>query len=127
MKIIVDFNDLTNLIIADLADKGIQVSEQDIEYTENGVEISINNLGAKSVKPIKPKQTRTVKKQEQEPIAEDETEIEEETKNVDGRTETVQVSLKTLSAGTGNNAPKTKGGNNPKPIPTLDLGLTVLK
>ena len=82
MKIIVDFNDLTNLIIADLADKGIQVSEQDIEYTENGAEIIINNLGAKPVKPTKPKQTRTVKKQEQEPIVdvEDETEIEEETK-----------------------------------------------
>ena len=79
MKIIVDFNDLTNLIIADLADKGIQVSEQDIEYTENGAEIIINNLGAKPVKPTKPKQTRTVKKQEQEPIVEDETEIEEET------------------------------------------------
>ena len=82
MKIIVDFNDLTNLIIADLADKGIQVSEQDIEYTENGAEIIINNLGAKPVKPTKPKQTRTVKKQEQEPIVdvEDEAEIEEETK-----------------------------------------------
>lgn len=80
MKIIVDFNDLTNLIIADLADKGIQVSEQDIEYTENGAEIILNNLGAKPVKPTKPKQTRTVKKQEQEPIVEDETEIEEETK-----------------------------------------------
>ena len=80
MKIIVDFNDLTNLIIADLADKGIQVSEQDIEYVENGAEIIINNLGAKPVKPTKPKQTRTVKKQEQEPIVEDETEIEEETK-----------------------------------------------
>lgn len=83
MKIIVDFNDLTNLIIADLADKGIQVSEQDIEYTENGAEIILNNLGAKPVKPTKPKQTRTVKKQEQEPPiveVEDETEIEEETK-----------------------------------------------
>ena len=82
MKIIVDFNDLTNLIIADLADKGIQVSEQDIEYTENGAEIILNNLGAKPVKPTKPKQTRTVKKQEQEPIVdvEDEAEIEEETK-----------------------------------------------
>lgn len=84
MKIIVDFNDLTNLIIADLADKGIQVSEQDIEYTENGAEIILNNLGAKPVKPTKPKQTRTVSKpkQEQEPIVdvEDETEIEEETK-----------------------------------------------
>ena len=83
MKIIVDFNDLTNLIIADLADKGIQVSEQDIEYTENGVEIIINNLGTKSVKPAKPKQTRTVKKQEQEPTVEDETEIEEETKELE--------------------------------------------
>lgn len=84
MKIIVDFNDLTNLIIADLADKGIQVSEQDIEYTENGAEIILNNLGAKPVKPTKPKQTRTVKKQEQEPPivgVEDETEIEEETKD----------------------------------------------
>lgn len=84
MKIIVDFNDLTNLIIADLADKGIQVSEQDIEYTENGAEIILNNLGAKPVKPTKPKQTRTAKKQEQEPPiieAEDEAEIEEETKD----------------------------------------------
>ena len=84
MKIIVDFNDLTNLIIADLADKGIQVSEQDIEYTENGAEIILSNLAAKTVKPTKPKQTRTVKKQEQEPIVEveveDEAEIEEETK-----------------------------------------------
>lgn len=81
MKIVVDFNDLTNLIIADLADKGIQVSEQDIEYNENGAEIIISNLGTKPVKPTKPvKQTRTVKKQEQEPIVEDGTEIEEETK-----------------------------------------------
>ena len=79
MKIIVDFNDLTNLIITDLADKGIQVSEQDIEYTENGAEIVINNLGAKPVKPTKPKQTRAKKQeQEQEPvvdIVEDEPEI----------------------------------------------------
>ena len=79
MKIIVDFNDLTNLIIADLADKGIQVSEQDIEYTENGVEIILNNLGPKPVKPTKPKQTRTVtvKKQEHEPIVEEETKEDE--------------------------------------------------
>ena len=98
MKIIVDFNDLTNLIIADLADKGIQVSEQDIEYTENGVEISINNLGAKPVKPIKPKQTRTVKKQE--PIVEDETEIEEETKepeiNIVGKEDEVELTEETV-------------------------------
>lgn len=102
MKIIVDFNDLTNLIIADLADKGIQVSEQDIEYTENGVEISINNLGAKPVKPTKPKQTRTVKKQEQEqePIVEDETEIEEETKeleiNIVGKEDEVELTEETV-------------------------------
>ena len=97
MKIIVDFNDLTNLIIADLADKGIQVSEQDIEYTENGAEIILNNLGAKLVKPTKPKQTRTVKKQEQEPIVEDETEIEEETKepeiNIVGKEKEDEVEL----------------------------------
>ena len=102
MKIIVDFNDLTNLIIADLADKGIQVSEQDIEYTENGVEISINNLGAKSVKPIKPKQTRTVKKQEQEPIVEDETEIEEETKepeiNIVDKEDEVELTEETVDS-----------------------------
>ena len=95
MKIIVDFNDLTNLIIADLADKGIQVSEQDIEYTENGAEIIIDNLGAKPVKPTKPKQTRTVKKQEQEPFVEDETEIEEETKepeiNIVGKEDEVEL------------------------------------
>ena len=94
MKIIVDFNDLTNLIIADLADKGIQVSEQDIEYTENGAEIIINNLGAK------PKQTRTVKKQEQEPIVEDETEIEEETKdpefNIVGKEDEVELTEETV-------------------------------
>lgn len=100
MKIIVDFNDLTNLIIADLADKGIQVSEQDIEYTENGAEIIINNLGAKPVKPTKPKQTRTVKKQEQEPIFEDETEIEEETKepeiNIVGKEDEVELTEETV-------------------------------
>lgn len=100
MKIIVDFNDLTNLIIADLADKGIQVSEQDIEYTENGAEIIINNLGAKPVKPTKPKQTRTVKKQEQEPIVEDETEIEEETKdpefNIVGKEDEVELTEETV-------------------------------
>lgn len=102
MKIIVDFNDLTNLIIADLADKGIQVSEQDIEYTENGVEISISNLGTKPVKPIKPKQTRTVKKQEQEPIVEDETEIEEETKepeiNIVGKEDEVELTEETVDS-----------------------------
>ena len=100
MKIIVDFNDLTNLIIADLADKGIQVSEQDIEYTENGAEIIINNLGAKPVKPTKPKQTRTVKKQEQEPIVEDDTEIEEETKdpefNIVGKEDEVELTEETV-------------------------------
>ena len=102
MKIIVDFNDLTNLIIADLADKGIQVSEQDIEYTENGVEISISNLGTKLVKPIKPKQTRTVKKQEQEPIVEDETEIEEETKepeiNIVDKEDEVELTEETIDS-----------------------------
>ena len=106
MKIIVDFNDLTNLIIADLADKGIQVSEQDIEYTENGAEIILNNLGTKPVKPTKPKQTRTVKKQEQEPIVEDETEIEEETKepeiypeiNIVGKEDEVELSEETVDS-----------------------------
>ena len=102
MKIIVDFNDLTNLIIADLADKGIQVSEQDIEYTENGAEIIINNLGAKPVKPTKPKQTRTVKKQEQEPIVEDETEIEEETKepeiNIVDKEDEVELTEETVDS-----------------------------
>lgn len=102
MKIILDFNDLTNLILADLADKGIQVSEQDIEYTENGAEIIINNLGAKPVKPTKPKQTRTVKKQEQEPIVEDETEIEEETKepefNIVGKEDEVELTEETVDS-----------------------------
>lgn len=102
MKIIVDFNDLTNLIIADLADKGIQVSEQDIEYVENGAEIIINNLGAKPVKPTKLKQTRTVKKQEQEPIVEDETEIEEETKepeiNIVGKEDEVELTEETVDS-----------------------------
>ena len=106
MKIIVDFNDLTNLIIADLADKGIQVSEQDIEYTENGAEIILNNLGAKPVKSTKPKQTRTVKKQEQEPIVEDEAEIEEETKepeiypeiNIVGKEDEVELSEETVDS-----------------------------
>ena len=102
MKIIVDFNDLTNLIITDLADKGIQVSEQDIEYTENGAEIIISNLGAKPVKPTKPKQTRTVKKQEQEPIVEDEAEIEEETKepeiNIVGKEDEVELTEETVDS-----------------------------
>lgn len=103
MKIILDFNDLTTLILADLADKGIQVSEQDIEYTENGAEIIINNLGAKPVKPTKPvKQTRTVKKQEQEPIVEDETEIEEETKdpeiNIVGKEDEVELAQETVDS-----------------------------
>lgn len=105
MKIIVDFNDLTNLIIADLADKGIQVSEQDIEYTENGAEIILNNLGAKPVKPTKPKQTRTVKKQEQEPPiveVEDEAEIEEETKdpefNIVGKEDEVELTEETVDS-----------------------------
>lgn len=102
MKIIVDFNDLTNLILADLDDKGIQVSEQDIEYTENGAEIIINNLGAKPVKPTKPKQTRTVKKQEQEPIVEDEAEIEEETKdpeiNIVGKEDEVGLTEETVDS-----------------------------
>ena len=103
MKIILDFNDLTNLILADLADKGIQVSEQDIEYTENGAEIIISNLGTKPVKPAKPvKQTRTVKKQEQEPIVEDETEIEEETKepefNIVGKVDEVELAEETVDS-----------------------------
>lgn len=102
MKIIVDFNDLTNLIIADLADKGIQVSEQDIEYVEYGAEIIISNLGAKPVKPTKPKQTRTVKKQEQEPIVEDEAEIEEETKdpeiNIVGKEDEVGLTEETVDS-----------------------------
>ena len=102
MKIILDFNDLTDLIIADLADKGIQVSEQDIEYIENGAEIIISNLGAKPVKPTKPKQTRTVKKQEQEPIVEDEAEIEEETKdpeiNIVGKEDEVGLTEETVDS-----------------------------
>ena len=102
MKIILDFNDLTDLIIADLADKGIQVSEQDFEYTENGAEIIINNLGTKPVKPTKPKQTRTVKKQEQELIVEDETEIEEETKepeiNIVGKEDEVELTEETIDS-----------------------------
>ena len=102
MKIILDFNDLTDLIIADLADKGIQVSEQDIEYTENGAEIIISNLGTKPVKPTKLKQTRTVKKQEQEPIVEDETEIEEETKdpeiNIVGKEDEVELTEETVDS-----------------------------
>ena len=103
MKIILDFNDLTNLILADLDDKGIQVSEQDIEYTENGAEIIISNLGAKPVKPTKPvKQTRTVKKQEQGPIVEDETEIEEETKepeiNIVGKEDEVELTEETVDS-----------------------------
>ena len=102
MKIIVDFNDLTNLIIADLADKGIQVSEQDVGFTENGVEIIINNLGTKPVKPTKPKQTRTVKKQEQEPTVEDETEIEEETKepeiNIVDKEDEVELTEETVDS-----------------------------
>lgn len=102
MKITVDFNDLTNLIIADLADKGIQVSEQDIEYIEDGAEINISNLGAKPVKPTKPKQTRTVKKQEQEPIVEDEAEIEEETKdpeiNIVGKEDEVGLTEETVDS-----------------------------
>ena len=103
MKIILDFNDLTNLILADLDDKGIQVSEQDIEYTENGAEIIISNLGAKPVKPTKPvKQTRTVKKQEQEPIVEDETEIEEDTKdpeiNIVGKEDEVGLTEETVDS-----------------------------
>lgn len=95
MKIIVDFNDLTNLIIADLADKGIQVSEQDIEYTENGAEIIISNLGAKPVKPTKLKQTRTVKKQEQEPIVEDEAEPEI---NIVGKEDEVELTEETVDS-----------------------------
>lgn len=102
MKIILDFNDLTDLIIADLADKGIQVSEQDIEYTENGAEIIISNLGTKPVKPTKPKQIRTVKKQEQEPIVEDEAEIEEETKdpeiNIVGKEDEVELAEETADS-----------------------------
>ena len=102
MKIIVDFNDLTNLIITDLADKGIQVSEQDIEYIEDGAEINISNLDAKPVKPTKPKQTRTVKKQEQEPIVEDEAEIEEETKdpeiNIVGKEDEVGLTEETVDS-----------------------------
>ena len=103
MKIILDFNDLTNLILTDLADKGIQVSEEDIEYTENGAEIIISNLGAKPVKPTKPvKQTRTVKKQEQEPIVEDEAEIEEETKepetNIVGKEDEVELTEETVDS-----------------------------
>lgn len=101
MKIILDFNDLTNLIITDLADKGIHISEQDIEYTENGAEIIISNLGAKPVKPTKPvKPARTVKKQE--PIVEDEAEIEEETKdpeiNIVGKEDEVGLAEETVDS-----------------------------
>lgn len=102
MKIIVDFNDLTDLIIISLADKGIQVSEQDIEYTENGAEINISNLGAKPVKPTKPKQIRTVKERELVPIAEYEPEIEEETKepeiNIVGKEDEVELTEETVDS-----------------------------
>ena len=98
MKIIVDFNDLTDLIIISLADKGIQVSEQDIEYTENGAEINISNLGAKPVKPTKPKQTRTVKEQELVPIAEYEPETKEPEINIVGKEDEVELTEETVDS-----------------------------
>ena len=92
MKIIVDFNDLTNLIIADLADKGIQVSEQDIEYTENGVEISLDTVAkskpVKKVKNIKPKQETKVEV-ETETVSDDTEEefFDTQTEEVETQTE----------------------------------------
>ena len=78
MKIVVDFNDLTQLIVADLTSKGISVNENDIIFTDDGVEIILDTVAkAKQVKPVKkakPKQ-ETKPKVETETVS-DETETE---------------------------------------------------
>lgn len=64
MKIVVDFNDLTQLIVADLNSKGISVDESNIVFTEYGVEISLDTVAkskpVKKVKNVKPKQETKV-------------------------------------------------------------------
>lgn len=60
MKIVIDFDDLTTMIVADLANKGITVDESNIEFNENGVEIILTPV----TKAVKPKKTEKPKKQE---------------------------------------------------------------
>lgn len=62
MKLVIDFDDLTALIMADLTSKGITVDENSIEYNENGVEIVLNP----AVKPTKPKRTKKQEPKEEE-------------------------------------------------------------
>ena len=93
MKIVVDFNDLTQLIVADLNSKGISVNENDIIFTEDGVEIILDTVAkakqAKPVKKAKPKQetkveTETVSSDTEEGFSDTQTEeVETQTEEVD--------------------------------------------
>lgn len=87
MKIVVDFNDLTQLIVADLNSKGISVDESNIVFTEDGVEISLDTVAKskpiKKVKNAKPKQetkveTETVSDDTEEEFFDTQTELETE-------------------------------------------------
>ena len=80
MKIVVDFNDLTQLIVADLNSKGISVNENDIIFTDDGVEIILDTVAkakqAKPVKKVKPKQETKVETKVETETVSDETETE---------------------------------------------------
>lgn len=90
MKIVVDFNDLTQLIVADLNSKGISVDESNIVFTEDGVEISLDTVAKskpiKKVKNAKPKQETKV---ETETVSDDTEEefFDTQTEEVETQTE----------------------------------------
>ena len=92
MKIVVDFNDLTQLIVADLNSKGFSADESNIVFTEDGVEISLDTVAkskpVKKVKNIKPKQETKVEV-ETETVSDDTEEefFDTQTEEVETQTE----------------------------------------
>ena len=67
MKIVIDYDDLTSMIVNDLASKGIAIDANNIEFNENGVEIVLST----TTKTVKPKKTEKPKKQEPKETAEE--------------------------------------------------------
>lgn len=70
MKIVIDYDDLTSMIVNDLASKGIAIDANNVEFNENGVEIVLST----TTKTVKPKKTEKPKKQEPIVVTKDEPE-----------------------------------------------------
>ena len=96
MKIVVDFNDLTQLIVADLTSKGISVNENNIIFTEDGVEISLDTVAkSKPVKKVKNAKQETKPKVETETESDDTEEEFSDTQTEEVETQTEEVETQT--------------------------------